>query len=263
VRLGVAVLGVALAGFAGVLVWGGAPERPTRSTPEATETATATAHRTDGTAATGPSAREVSWVAEALVDPIAIFDDPADAVPARHLAAADAVTVPEQTPMVFLVRDRDRAGSGWLEVYLPVRPNGSSGWVRTRDVSLTEHRYRIEVSLSARELRVFDDGRLILAHAVGIGRRDRPTPGGVYFIKELLQPPDPDGVYGTFAYGLSGFSNVLETFAGGQGVVGIHGTNDPSSIGQETSAGCIRLPNDVIEKLVTFLPLGTPVEILE
>jgi lipoprotein-anchoring transpeptidase ErfK/SrfK len=204
---------------------------------------------------------EVSWVAEALVDPIAVFAAPGDAEAERTLTAEAAVTVPDQTPVVFLVKDQ-LGPEGWLEVWLPVRPNGSSGWVRTADVSITEHRYRIEVSLSDRELRVFDDGAVVLEHAVGVGRRDRPTPGGVYYIKELLQPPEPDGVYGTYAYGLSGFSNVLETFAGGEAVIGIHGTNDPGSIGQEVSSGCIRLPNEVIEELVTYLPLGTPVEIL-
>jgi lipoprotein-anchoring transpeptidase ErfK/SrfK len=204
---------------------------------------------------------EVSWVAEALVDPIAVFAAPGDTEAERTLAAEAAVTVPDQTPVVFLVKDQ-LGPEGWLEVWLPVRPNGSSGWVRTADVSITEHRYRIEVSLGDRELRVFDDGEVVLEHAVGVGRRDRPTPGGVYYIKELLQPPEPDGVYGTYAYGLSGFSNVLETFAGGEAVIGIHGTNDPGSIGQEVSSGCIRLPNEVIEELVTYLPLGTPVEIL-
>jgi lipoprotein-anchoring transpeptidase ErfK/SrfK len=77
----------------------------------------------------------------------------------------------------------------------------------------------------------------------------------------LLQPPDPNGVYGAFAYGLSGFSNVLTSFAGGEGVVGIHGTNDPSSIGKDVSAGCIRMSNEGIKKLAARLPLGVPVEI--
>jgi len=60
---------------------------------------------------------------------------------------------------------------------------------------------------------------------------------------------------------LSGFSNQLTSFAGGDGVIGIHGTNDPSTIGQTVSHGCIRMHNADIEKLVPVLPLGTPVEI--
>ena len=92
---------------------------------------------------------------------------------------------------------------------------------------------------------------------------DRPTPGGIYYIKELLQPPSPDGPYGVYAYGLNGFSNVLTSFAGGEGVIGIHGTNQPEALGTDVSSGCIRLHNDAITRLVqeVGLPLGTPVEI--
>ena len=119
-------------------------------------------------------------------------------------------------------------------------------------VGLTEHR-----------IRVYRDDEVIVDEPVGVGRGDRPTPGGTYYIKELLQPPDPTGPYGTYAYGLSGFSNVLQSFNGGNGVIGIHGTNEPEAIGTDVSSGCIRVHNDVIEHLVEDigLPLGTPVEI--
>ena len=74
-------------------------------------------------------------------------------------------------------------------------------------------------------------------------------------------PPDGNGPYGTHAYGLSGFSETLDSFNGGDGVIGIHGTNDPGSLGTDVSHGCIRVANDVIDEMATFLPLGTPVEI--
>ncbi len=104
--------------------------------------------------------------------------------------------------------------------------------------------HRIEVRLSEHRLRVFDGDKVVVDEAVGVGRTDRPTPGGVYYLKELLQPPNPNGVYGSYAYGLSGFSNVLQEFNGGTGVIGIHGTNDPGAIGGDVSSGCIRLEND-------------------
>ena len=64
--------------------------------------------------------------------------------------------------------------------------------------------------------------------------------------------------------GLSGFSNVLTSFNGGQGVIGIHGTNAPEALGSDVSSGCIRMHNDAITRLVQEigLPLGTPVEII-
>jgi len=72
---------------------------------------------------------------------------------------------------------------------------------------------------------------------------------------------DPTGPYGPYAYGLSGFSNVLDEFKGGDGVIGIHGTNEPGAIGTDVSHGCIRLRNEAILELVPVLPLGTPVHI--
>jgi lipoprotein-anchoring transpeptidase ErfK/SrfK len=54
---------------------------------------------------------------------------------------------------------------------------------------------------------------------------------------------------------------VLSEFAGGDGQIGIHGTNVPASIGEAVSHGCVRVPNDVITTLATTVPVGTPVTI--
>jgi lipoprotein-anchoring transpeptidase ErfK/SrfK len=55
---------------------------------------------------------------------------------------------------------------------------------------------------------------------------------------------------------------VLTEFGGGDGQVGIHGTNDPSSIGRPVSHGCVRVANDVITRLATTIPIGTQVTIV-
>jgi lipoprotein-anchoring transpeptidase ErfK/SrfK len=112
-------------------------------------------------------------------------------------------------------------------------------------------------------LTVTEGEREVLRAPVGVGTTDTPTPGGRYYLKELLQPPTPDGPYGPYAYGLSGFSNVLTSFAGGEGVIGIHGTDAPDLVGTDVSNGCLRLANDVVVRLVeeVGLPLGTPVVI--
>jgi lipoprotein-anchoring transpeptidase ErfK/SrfK len=187
-------------------------------------------------------------------EPVAAHDGPDDASSVRLLDPADEVS----GQLVFLVKDQV---SDWLEVYLPVRPNGSTGWLRRGDVELSEHRYRIELSLSDRRLVVFRADDVIMDEPVGVGTEDTPTPGGVYYLKELLRPPDPDGFYGPYAYGLSGFSDTAIDYNGGVGVIGIHGTDDPSTIGRDVSHGCIRLKNESITRLVEEigLPLGTPV----
>jgi lipoprotein-anchoring transpeptidase ErfK/SrfK len=45
------------------------------------------------------------------------------------------------------------------------------------------------------------------------------------------------------------------------GIIGLHGTNDPSSIGRNSSHGCIRMLNEDILRLRKILPLGTPIVI--
>lgn len=147
----------------------------------------------------------------------------------------------------------------WLRVLLPVRPNGTTGWIRYADVTLYRNPYRVEVDVSDHKLTVLKANQPITETSVGIGTGATPTPLGAFYLTELLQPPDPEGPYGPYAFGLSGYSETLDSFQGEDAVIGIHGTNDPSSVGGDVSHGCIRLPNDVVSDLATYLPLGTPV----
>jgi lipoprotein-anchoring transpeptidase ErfK/SrfK len=164
------------------------------------------------------------------------------------------------TPLVFLVKSRT---NGWEQVYLPVRPNGSTGWVRDRAVSLALDPYRVQVSLGAHRVRVWKDSRLIDNEPAGVGRSVLPTPRGTYFIVVLLKQPNPYGVYGPYAFGLSAYSTVLQSFGGGPGEIGLHGTDYPAGLGTNVSHGCIRISNTGITKLAAVLPLGTPVRITE
>jgi lipoprotein-anchoring transpeptidase ErfK/SrfK len=149
----------------------------------------------------------------------------------------------------------------WLEVSLPERPNGSTGWVRRDAVELRSVDEAVEIDLAARSLRLLDGGETVLTTPVAIGSDDAPTPTGSFFVVDKLATDDPASVYGLFAFGLSAFSGIFTDFAGGDGQVGIHGTNDPASIGQAVSHGCIRVPNEVAEALNQLLSLGTPVTI--
>jgi hypothetical protein len=153
------------------------------------------------------------------------------------------------------------AGVSWYRVLLPIRPNGSTGWVRSSDVEVTGINYQLVIHLAAFQLDLFEGGQLQATIPIGVGTDQTPTPGGEYYIKELLKPPDPNTLYGDYVFGLNGFSNVLTSWPQG-GVLGIHGTNDPNhSIGRKISHGCIRLSNRDIDRLASLLPLGTPVEV--
>lgn len=199
----------------------------------------------------------LSYLATALGDSVDVYTEPNGEVQ-QTIAAEDVLTVPESTPLTFLVETR---ATGWYEVHLPVRPNGTMGWVRASDVDITTTNYWLEVSLTDYTLTGFLGTEQVFETTIAIGRSDRPTPGGVYYLRELLEVPDPEGIYGPYAYGLSGFQPVLDSFNGGDAVIGMHGTNEPERLGTDVSSGCIRMSNDAITELATQvgLPLGTPV----
>ncbi|OAA20385.1 hypothetical protein UG55_10796 [Frankia sp. EI5c] len=162
-------------------------------------------------------------------------------------------------PRVFLVQAKM---PGWWQVLLPVEPNGSTGWVKAEQVTASQTPYRIVVARGAHKLRLYSGDQMIAEESVAIGTSDTPTPGGRFFLMELLRPSNPNGAYGPYAFGLSGFSTSLESFGGRDPVIGIHGTNEPKSLGRDVSHGCIRLSNDAITRLAQTVPLGTPVEII-
>ncbi|WP_062299277.1 L,D-transpeptidase [Demequina maris] len=218
------------------------------------------------TASPSPSATAsedttLSYIATARGTKITVLKKP-DGAEKTVIRASDVLTVPDATPLTFLVK---QIQGSWLEVYLPIRPNGSTGWVAADDVSLAATHMSIEIDMAAYELTVWDGETAVLTTEIGLGTDELPTPGGVYYVRELLQPPDPDGIYGPYAYGLSGYSPVLDEFAGGDAVIGLHGTNDPDSFGRSVSHGCIRVPNGMITEMVEAIgiPLGTPVYIDE
>jgi lipoprotein-anchoring transpeptidase ErfK/SrfK len=153
-----------------------------------------------------------------------------------------------------------RCRARWLRVELPLRPNGVTGWVRAADVQRTRVRTRIVVDLSARRLRLYRGARLLVATAVAVGSQATPTPPGRFYVNQRLVAADPGGPYGPAALGVSAFSPVLTGWAQG-GPIGIHGTNEPWSIGHAVSNGCIRLPNTVLRRVFALTPAGTPVVI--
>ncbi len=161
-------------------------------------------------------------------------------------------------PLVFTedARNKKRA-----LVLLPVRPNGSTGWIELGDVESKTVNYSIEVSLSKYTITVRKGSTVVLQDKIGVGKGTAPTPKGRYYITKLLRSPNPDGLYGPYAYGLSGFSETLtkERWNGNEPILGLHGTNRPELLGGEVSNGCIRMSNANITKLAKLLPLGVPV----
>ncbi|WP_166241870.1 L,D-transpeptidase family protein [Paenibacillus turpanensis] len=107
--------------------------------------------------------------------------------------------------------------------------------------------YRIIVDLSDRMLHVLEEERVVRSFPVGIGRMVTRTPIGEFTIKN--KAPNPGGPYGSYWLGLS------------KPHYGIHGTNNPSSIGKMSSHGCIRMYNKDVNQLAEMVSVGTRVSI--
>lgn len=194
---------------------------------------------------------------------LAIYPSDTAKTPDRFLDSPRLINNDPNAAVPLTLLLKAGAFNGFLEVFLPVRPNGSTGFVKVNEVNQNPHNFHIEVRLSQFNLKVFNGSNVILDVPIAVAGNNTPTPGGLYYTTELLKPPNGNGPYGTYAYGLSGFSDVYKTFNGGPGQLGIHGTNTPSSIGKAVSNGCIRMRNEDIEKLAPVLPLGVPVQIFK
>jgi lipoprotein-anchoring transpeptidase ErfK/SrfK len=165
-------------------------------------------------------------------------------------------------PRTFLVTDQN-SRPGWLNVLLPIRPNGSSGWIKASDVTLGRSDYEIKIELAAHKLTLLKLGQPVLESGVVIGTDKTPTPPGKFYVTDPLDLHNNSNAgYGVFALGISGYSEVLTSFKGGPGQLAVHGTNNPDQIGQNISNGCVRVPNDIIEQIAAQAPLGTPVTIV-
>jgi lipoprotein-anchoring transpeptidase ErfK/SrfK len=178
-------------------------------------------------------------------------------------AGSHKMTLPGETPL-GAVQTLLAVGSrpGWWHVALPTRPNGNTGWVQRGDVQASTITTLIEVDRAAHRLTLLRNGVVAARYPVGVGTSTTPTPAGLFYVTDNLSTGSPGGAYGPYALGLSGHSDVLLQFGSGDGVLGIHGTNEPGSIGHDATHGCIRLRNPDIVALRAKVPLGAPVQVV-
>lgn len=162
-------------------------------------------------------------------------------------------------PLVFLV---DQTQGAWLKVYLPHRPNESTGWIPASDVTLASDDVSVLVRVAKHSLTVMRNGSVIDTTTVAVGATSGPTPTGHFYVTEVIKVPLNQPFFGPYAFGLSAFSAVYTTFDGGPGQVAMHGTDQPNLIGQAVSHGCIRMADAAAARLATEVPVGTPVEIV-
>lgn len=186
-----------------------------------------------------------------------VYQAPTDSSPTTTVPAT---TILGTTTVLTIV---EGPVDGWIRVMLPIRPNGSEGWVKADAVNVFVVEARIVVDLSDRALVVYEGDDVILTSPVAVGSPRNPTPTGDFFVTDSVTLSDPNSPWGPHALGLSARSDTITEYNGGDGIIGIHGTNRPGSIGNAASLGCVRLPNEVISQLHDLVPIGTPVQIRE
>ena len=135
---------------------------------------------------------------------------------------------------------------------------GPDTWIKLRVPVLASLPYQpdyqnnlplISIDISKRRLTLSQNGQSPRIYKVGIGKKSTPTPMGNWsIVQKALNPGGPFGVR---------WMRLSVTWGG----YGIHGTNNPKSIGKAYSHGCVRLYNEDVVELYDLTPIGTPVNI--
>ncbi len=186
---------------------------------------------------------------------------PAVGSPQVALVPAATPITGEQTTLPVIGRSTGPGGARWLQVMLPGRPDGLTGWIAQQGTRELTTGWRILVDLAARRVRVYRDGLTVRTFQAVVGKPSTPTPTGQFFVEETVQM-EPGQAGGPFALALSARSNVLQEFEGGPGQIGIHGRNAlGGTLGAAESHGCIRLATPSIDWLTARIGPGIPVRI--
>lgn len=268
-RLGVnAVLGVLAIAMVSAL---GTPVRPagasglvtspvtTRlATPYVPEAKPATVVQQPGPQVLPPAT--AGWSARPLANAIAVHAN-ADSMSPVVATFGNVNTYGD--PQTFAVRAAlwGFDGRAWLRVQLPIRPNGSEGYVPVDAVSIEAHDQKFVVQRSTGTLQRYQFGQMTGQWAVTVGTDSRPTPLGTFYVWTIWN--HRTSAYGAGVLALDGHSEVLNPSNWpGEARLAIHGNARASQLGGPGSSGCPRMLDREIAPLLNSVALGTPVEIV-
>ena len=120
---------------------------------------------------------------------------------------------------------------------------------------------RVVVSLPDRRLALLENGKVKKVYVVTVGKRSTPSPTGTFTIMNRVTNPmySHDGKVVAPGQGNPVGTRWMGLSAKGHG---IHGTNEPRSIGKAASHGCIRMRKNDLEELFDTVETGDQVEII-
>lgn len=213
-----------------------------------------TSERTRDSLPTAPTVEVVAPVVQFLTDEVGVSEEPEG--PAWWMLGNPG---PFDGPLTL--QTTGAVEGDWIEVVVPILPNGTTGWV-PREVTVgLEPRTQIVVRLADRKAQLFVDGEQVLEATVAVGAPETPTPRFTAIVDHIEKLDYTGGVYGSWVFGLNQHSEVLDNFDGARPAIALHGTNEPWLIGDSVSNGCVRFDNDDIALFAEYVELGTLVVI--
>ena len=134
---------------------------------------------------------------------------------------------------------------------------------------LDHPQFAIEVSKSQNWLLVTMKGKFFKRYTVGTGQYNRTPVGTFKIVDKIVKPSwwkdgreipygDKENILGTRWMRIAATGDTPPASG-----YGIHGTWDNSTLGQQSSAGCVRMANEDVEELFLYIPDGTPVTITD
>jgi lipoprotein-anchoring transpeptidase ErfK/SrfK len=164
-------------------------------------------------------------------------------------------------PTVAWIQDRSPDGR-FGKVTVPYSGTRRAGWIPLKGLRRSFTTVMVRVDLSRHLLTLTKGDRVIMRTSAATGAPWSPTPTGRFFVTDRVDPGNPNGYLGAYAFGISGIQTRIPPGWSGGNQLAIHGTNNPASIGRSASAGCVRVSARALMKLKPLLRLGTPVVIV-
>ena len=160
------------------------------------------------------------------------------------------------------LQDQKKLGAVMATLFLGVAEALAQDQQNLSTETGAESKRRIIVSIADRKLAVVEDGRVLKIYPTAVGAKATPSPTGVFKIATRVKNPTWYGPKGKVVQ--PGASNPLgDRWIGlDRKGYGIHGTNQPASIGRAASHGCIRMRKADVEELFALVRVGDVVELV-
>jgi lipoprotein-anchoring transpeptidase ErfK/SrfK len=136
-------------------------------------------------------------------------------------------------------------------------PSAAAAGAKATDAAVTR---RIVVSIRDRKLALIENDQIVSIYPVAVGKPVSPSPVGTFSVVNRVANPTyyaPGKIVGPGAANPIGTRWIGLSAPG----YGIHGTDNPGSIGYAKSHGCIRLRNHDVERLFERVRPGDVVEL--